>query len=416
MTRRMRWLLATMAVMLLASRTPAQDQAAVIMDMDTLRYKATEIDPKEPAKGAIGEATLVDEGKIGKAVKFSFKQDAKGFMTLSGPLGATPDWDAAAGISMWVKGDGSKNLGAIEFIDQNDYKLRYDCVFPIDGTEWTKVTLPWRDFIPVRNGKLIDPKGGYAPSKFGTLWFGKWYYWRDLPAHSYAIDQIALEKSIDLNNTDYTPKGDGLARVRAKIAQKKPLTIVTMGDSLSDKRHWANRQVLWSELLVKTLKEKRGVEAKLVNPAIGGTALSQNIVLMPIWLKDNPSPDMVTIWFGFNDWDNEVRGELFKDCLRLAVDRVRRLTKGSADVVLMTTTPAYDRWETMKELEQAAREVAAEKKCGLVDMAEAVRQLGTPDDALKAGIWVNQNGDRVHLGARGHQLASELVLKLLAGE
>ena len=30
---------------------------------------------------------------------------------------------------------------------------------------------------------------------------------------------------------------------------------------------------------------------------------------MPRWLKDDPKPDLVTIWFGGNDYDNGVRGE-----------------------------------------------------------------------------------------------------------
>ena len=46
----------------------------------------------------------------------------------------------------------------------------------------------------------------------------------------------------------------------------------------------------------------------LVNPAIGGTTLSQNVILMPRWLQVAPSPDLVVIWFGGNDWDTDVRG------------------------------------------------------------------------------------------------------------
>ena len=31
-----------------------------------------------------------------------------------------------------------------------------------------------------------------------------------------------------------------------------------MGDSLSDKRHWANREMLWSEILVEQLENAYG--------------------------------------------------------------------------------------------------------------------------------------------------------------
>ena len=32
---------------------------------------------------------------------------------------------------------------------------------------------------------------------------------------------------------------------------------------------------------------------------------------MPIWLAETPEPDLVTVWFGFNDWDSGMRGEQF---------------------------------------------------------------------------------------------------------
>ena len=49
-----------------------------------------------------------------------------------------------------------------------------------------------------------------------------------------------------------------------------------------------------------------GSEVKLINPAIGGTTLSQNVILTPRWLQETPAPDLVTIWFGGNDWDTGV--------------------------------------------------------------------------------------------------------------
>lgn len=156
----------------------------------------------------------------------------------------------------------------------------------------------------------------------------KWFYWRDFPSCSFAIDQIALEPALDLDTTDYTPAQAGTPRLLAKLKARQPVTIVTMGDSLSDKRHWANRDVLWSELLAAKLKSVFGSEVKLVNPAIGGTQLTQNLVLIPRWLKDTPAPDLVAVWFGYNDWDGGARGPGWREKLRFAVDRIRRLTKG----------------------------------------------------------------------------------------
>ena len=57
-----------------------------------------------------------------------------------------------------------------------------------------------------------------------------------------------------------------------------------MGDSLTDTRHWANREADWPALLKEQLKAKYNSEVTIVNPAIGGTQLRQNLVLMPRWL------------------------------------------------------------------------------------------------------------------------------------
>ncbi|HUU12027.1 MAG TPA: GDSL-type esterase/lipase family protein [Phycisphaerae bacterium] len=120
-----------------------------------------------------------------------------------------------------------------------------------------------------------------------------------------------------------------------------------------------------------------------------------------------PWRDLVPVWFGFNDWDSGVRGERFAEYLRLAVDRIRRATKGGADVVLMTTCPAHARWDTMNEMAEAVRAVAAEKKTALADVAAVFHKAPGPDEALKQGYWA---WDKTHLGPKGHEVACEAVI------
>lgn len=399
------WIVAAGLVVGLGAAARGQDGSAVILDMDTVRHNPTEVTDKDKQKVPAGTVELVD-GKVGKACRFAFREaTSPGFMTLW--VTATAEWDQAEGFSFWVKGDGSSHWGGLELVDGDNYALRYGYCFPIDSTEWRQVVVPWRDLIPELAGPLVGAKGGYAPSGFRNFWFGKWFYWREFPAHGYAIDQVALEKTVDLDRTDYTPARAGAPRVLARLKAKQPVTVVTMGDSLSDKRHWANKEALWSELLVKRLREKYGGEVTLVNPAIGGTTLSQNLILMPRWLKDTPRPDLVTVWFGFNDWDSGVRGERFAEYLRLAVDRVRRATKGGADVVLMTTCPAHARWDTTNEMAEAVRTVAAETKTALADVAAVFHKAPGPDEALQQGYWA---WDKTHLGPKGHEVACESVL------
>ena len=381
------------------------DGPSVIFDMDTIRHQPGTVGPQ---KVPIGTVELV-EGKIGKACRFSFgTNNQSGFFTAS--VRPTPGWNQAAGLSFWVKGDGSTNWGGLELIDGSDYALRYGYCFPIDSTEWRKIAVPWRDLVPeLPKGQVVSAKGGYAPSRFGNLWFGKWFYWRDFPACAFAIDQVTLEPTLELDTTDYTPAQANTPRLLAKLKSRQPVTLVTMGDSLSDKRHWANRSVLWSELLAAKLKETFGSDVNLVNPAIGGTQLTQNLVLMPRWLQDTPEPDLVTVWFGYNDWEGGARGSDWSDKLRFAVDRIRRLTKGHTEVLLITTCPALSHWDTMNELAEATRLVATEKKTGLADVAAAFHQRGV-DEAQRAALFA---WDKTHLGEIGHRLAADTVLKAL---
>ena len=114
----------------------------------------------------------------------------------------TPAWDKAAGLSFWVKGDGSDHFGGLELIYDDDYAVRYDFAFPLKSTEWTKVVGPLARPCPRPAGREVGaarPGGGNKPSRISALWFGKWWYWGEYPACSFAIDEIRLEEKIDLD-------------------------------------------------------------------------------------------------------------------------------------------------------------------------------------------------------------------------
>ena len=396
-------LLTATLVLLMPARVRGADKPSptVIFDMDEARHQPGTFGQAKTPTGTVE----VLPGRIDHACRFRFAEGARsGYFRAS--VRATQAWDEAGGISFFVRGDGSNSWAGIELIDATDYSLRYAACFPIDSTEWRKVVIPWEDLIPeLPAGLPVDPKNGYSPSRFGNLWFGKWYYWGEYPAHRYDIDHIALEPNIQTDSDRAPRTAQGVSRTLAKLRAGKSVTIVTMGDSLSDRRHWANRELLWSDVLGKTLKERFGAQVRVVNPAIGGTQLLQNLVLMPRWIRECPEPDLVTIWFGYNDWDSGMRRVRFEQALRQAVDRVRRLTKGKADVLLMTTLPTVKRRHTMAELAEAVRTVARDKRTGLADAAAAFHKSGT-DDAAFAGLFCR---DRVHLGADGHRLIAETV-------
>ncbi|GEM_PF-584192 len=396
--------LAGLSLLLAAAAMAATPSGTVLIEMGPDHGFKPMNGPDGQPVGSITPAPA--EGPNGPAVQFSFR-DKMSPAYISRWIVADQKWDQAAGLSFWIKGDGSDSWGGIELIDGNDYSLRYAYCFPIDSTEWKKISIPWSDLTPTMAGPLVNTREGFHPSSFRNLWFGKGYYWRDYPAYSYAISQIALEPTIQQDTKDYTPEKSGVPRLLAKLKAGEPVTIVTMGDSLTDKRHWANVQKDWNEQLAKQIEEKYHNKVTLVNPAIGGTTLSQNVILMPRWLKQAPHPDLVTICFGFNDWDSKVRKPRFKQYLNLAVDRIRRMTGGQTEIMLMTTCPAFARWETMDELCQAASEVAQERKTGLADINSAFRAAGSAEEAQKRQYW---GWDNTHMGSAGHDLITQTVL------
>src|SRR5690242_12807059 len=104
-----------------------------------------------------GKAELVP-GKVGRAVRFSFDQGSRNAFFVSNLRGG-PEWDRAAGLSFWVRGDGSDHFGGLELISDDDYAVRYDYSFPLKSKEWTRVAVAWRDLIPVLPGPKSRPLG-----------------------------------------------------------------------------------------------------------------------------------------------------------------------------------------------------------------------------------------------------------------
>ncbi|OAI47178.1 hypothetical protein AYO44_10010 [Planctomycetaceae bacterium SCGC AG-212-F19] len=373
----------------------AADEGAVIDSMEQIRFKGP------PDKGKL---ELV-EGKVGKAIQFTFPDKCQNVFFTSNTRG-TPAWDEAAGFSFWVKGNGSDHFGGLQFIYDDDFAVRYDYMFPIKSKEWSKVTVAWRDLVPALPGpkaRLLDPAVGNKPSKISALWVGKWWYWRDYAGHAFALDELRLEKTIDLDRNDYKPAGAPLARTLAKLKAGKPITIVTMGDSLTDTQHWANRQVNWPALFQKQLKDKYKSEVTIINPAIGGTQLRQNLVLMPRWLDKTPEPDLVTVCFGGNDWESGMRGPQFLETCQDAADRIRRATKGKSDVLLLSSVPSVADWTTRTELAESCRKAARDRNAGLADVEKAFLTEGKEN---KERLYCS---DKVHLGAPGHELLARIV-------
>jgi lysophospholipase L1-like esterase len=390
-------------LLVLAAQAPGlADDPLVIASMDEMRFTP----PKEK-----GTAELV-EGKSGKAIRFRFEEGARSAF-FSNNIRGTAEWDKAVGFSFWVKGEGVDGFGGLEFIFDDDYAVRYDYCFPVKGTNWTRVVVAWGDLIPVLPGPKAKPLGplgtidGNLPSKLTGPWVGKWWYWGDYPPIAFAIDDIRLVEQAGRRGPLRHIEPPPLSRVLEKLRAGKPITVVTMGDSLTDKRHWANRETCWVDLLKSQAKAKYGSDVTIVNPAIGGTQLRQNLVLLPRWLDQAPAPDLVTVFFGGNDFDAGMRGGEFRFACDEAVSRIRRATFGQSDILILTTNPSASRWEANAEMADACRVAAREYNAGLADTEAAFQQAGKKD---REKLFVD---DRVHLSRLGHEVVAETVLKAI---
>lgn len=379
--------------------TTAADDANLIDAMDSNNFAV-------PAEKVKVESV---PGHTGQALQFSFADDAKSVLVQHHGGGATPEWDKAAGFSFWVKGDGSNHLGGIEFVWNNDYGQRYAYAFPINDTNWRKIVVPWRDLVPELAApiKPIDPVNGNAPSKLNAIIFGKWWYWGDYAAHSYAIDDIRLEPTIPFPTQTFRPTGAPLARVAAKLKAGQPITIVTMGDSLTDTKHWSNQKTNWPTTLQAMLKAQYKSDVTIVNPAMGGTTLRQNLVVLPRWSSMGPKPDLVTVFFGFNDYDGGARGPEFYQMNMDAIRRIRQATGGQSDVLILTTYMPLENGERLAELADACRRAAKDGNAGVADIYTAFHDA--PGDKASLYGW-----DKVHLGQPGQELVAQMVAKALA--
>ena len=270
-----------------------------------------------------------------------------------------------------------------------------------------KIVVPWRDLTPELAGPLVNTTDGFSPQKFGFFNFGKWFYWREWPAISFTVGEVALQSKIDADPA-VDPKV-GFKQLAGKLKDHKPVTVVIMGDSLSDGRHWSNKDSQWPKVLSAKIKEKYGSDVTIVNSSMGGTTLSQNMVVMPRWQHDTPSPDLVTVWFGNNDFDSGVRGPLFTKYLGLCVDRIRRQSQGNSAVMLITTNPTGDKWDSLNEMAQAVRDAAKQKQTGLADVSGEVHKLSV-DDAVAQHYFA---WDKTHLGDKGREVAADTVLKAI---
>jgi len=375
----------------------------------------------------IGEATITsvtgtDGPNTAILLEFSTKEK-KGPAFMTRPVMGDYSWDRYrnGGMSLWLKGDGSDGFFAVELIDSS-YALRYATLVSLKETELHRVDIPWREFTPeiysarARPLPLFSEEGGLYPHIARQLFIGRWFYFRDhfTPYHV-TIDRITLENDLPYDDTDYTPEEPGVRHTLAKLRAREPVTIVCAGDSITYGAKVGGPTGAYPGKLQALLRDKFGYDRiTVVNSGVGGLQALQGGVLISRDVVPY-EPDLVTVMYGYNDLVGAgVKEDQFKTAIGVYVDRVRRLTRGRSEVMLISTIPGTSEtaWELLEAGARTVREVAQEKRCGLAGAAEAFRELGR--ETLIADYFAP--GDAAHPGARGQELLARLLAEAIAGD
>jgi hypothetical protein len=381
-------------------RQPQQANDPLLLD--AMEAAGRFVAPPEKASVALAE------GKVGKAVRLAFADECRNVFVNAPSVKGSPAWDRAAGFSFWVRGDGSDHLGGLQFVWDGDYARRYGYAFPIDSRDWQKIVVPWRDLVP----ELSRPLPPLTPSAarlrpVSVAHFGKWWYWRDYARHEYVVDEIAW--SPESRSTQPVP-ADRAPLARASQTPGRQAHHGRHHGRLAD-RHGPLVQPGKQLARAPASRRKRKIRRQCVRHQPGhrrhGTAPQSG--LAAALDAQNARPDLVTIFFGYNDASAGMDAATFRAAQTDAVERIRRATRGRSDVLILTTCPAPGSEGKLAKLAEACRQAARQTNAGLADVQAA---FATRSPSERSQLYASDN---VHLGLAGHVLVAQTVLRALEG-
>jgi|GEM_PF-4287800 len=267
----------------------------------------------------------------------------------------TPIWLKTEGISFWLKGDGSGNYGVLgshstEPVYQGKGFSRdgeYLVSFPLKDKTWKRMTFKWADFKSAKGENL-------TPAKVKMLFFAL-KEGAQRPA-DYIVDKFEVSKNLsagpaapettavlpdppDPDLSKFVFQKAGLDSFKKLLAEKKPVTIVAFGDSVSAGASlWRNHEFpidkyifhsLLKEMLAKHYDNKN---ITIVNSGIGGEKAGDGLKRID---KDvlAHKPDLVIAEFGGNDGSIKMYQE--------ATTKIVDILKQKNIPVLLVTPPKF---------------------------------------------------------------------------
>ncbi len=205
-----------------------------------------------------------------------------------------------------------------------------------------------------------------------------------------------------------------LPRTSKRLANREPLSIVLLGDSIStgcNASGWAGAapfQPAYQDLLLEHLKAASSPDVTLTNLAVGGTSTPWGLTRVPDVVA--AKPDLVLLAFGMNDSSGRPAGE-YKANIEAIMKEIRK-SSPDTEFILIATMMGNADWVALKqELFPQYREALAEL-CGpgvaLADLTSNWQEmLKRKKDRDLTGNGVNHPNDF------GHRVYAQVLASIL---
>ncbi|MBI3857797.1 MAG: SGNH/GDSL hydrolase family protein [Planctomycetes bacterium] len=208
--------------------------------------------------------------------------------------------------------------------------------------------------------------------------------------------------------------GERLPRTTARLAERKPLTIALLGDSIStgcNASGWAKTapfQPPWQELLLRKLEASTGAKVTLKNHAVGGTNSAWG--LKNIAKVVESSPDLVILAFGMND-SGGVAPDAYRANLQGMIEAVRK-AQPDAEFILVATMLANPDWTALRhERFPQYRDALVSLRSPGVELAD-LTSVWAEFQRRKRDLDLTGNGVN-HPNDFGHRVYAQVLSSLL---
>ena len=284
---------------------------------------------------------------------------------------------------------------AMTYIPDKDYVW-------IPGSRLVTLTVSSR--IPFKTqAQMLPPKG--SPNMFGDVLHSEGHFFHDLQVQASYVTAEKWDGPLPAAATDK------LKNTIAKLNAKQALSIVALGDSITEGYNASGFRDLktppyqppYPQLVANTLHDRFGGNVSITNLGQAGSVSSAGFNLLDKVAA--AKPDLVIVAYGMNHGEN---GDEYGEKIRKLLDAVRNGNPG-ADVILVASmggnprmfpSPRFDAYrDALKKLEAPG--------VALADVTSVWSEL------IKRKRFSDLSGNNVnHPNDFGHRIYAQVIVRL----